>query len=132
MCVCYNLKSNNPALENIILPPALVQGQLMLGSLPDLLFVNDSGVHKVELGTVIRARCNSSSTSAPLVAWFKDGIRLDNDPPHIRIRTRTSGSEVNSVLTIDNFDSGDDGDYYCEASDGTDTLTSTTLSLSGQ
>ena len=112
--------------------PVVVQGQLTLDALPDLLFVNNSGVHNVKLGTVIRARCTANSSSAPLLTWFKDGASLANDPPHIRIRSSSSGSQVISVLTIDNFTSTDDGDYYCEASDDTDTLTSTTLSLSGQ
>ena len=112
---------------------AVAQGQLTLQALPDVLFVDNGGVHGVELGTVVRARCTaSSSSSAPLLTWFKDGGILASDPPHIRIRSTSSGSEVSSVLTVDNFDSGDNGDYYCEASNDTDTLTSTTLSLSGQ
>ncbi|CAI8053582.1 hypothetical protein GBAR_LOCUS29303 [Geodia barretti] len=109
----------------------MVQGQLTLQALPDMLFVDNGGVHGVELGTVVRARCTaSSSSSAPLLTWFKDGGILASDAPHIRIRSSSSGSEVSSVLTVDNFDSGDNGDYYCEASNDTDTLASTTLSLS--
>ena len=115
----------------LCLSPAVCQGQLTLEALPDVLFVDNSGVHNVKLGTVIRARCTASSSSAPVVTWFKDGDSLLNDPPHIRIRTSTDDTEVTSVLTIDNFNTGDDGDYYCQANDSTTTLTSTTLSLTG-
>ena len=116
----------------VVFSPAVCQGQLSLEALPDVLFVNNSGVHNVELGTVIRARCTASSSSAPIVVWFKDGDSLLNDPPHIRIRTSTDDTEVTSVLTIDNFNTGDNGDYYCQAYDSTTTLNSTTLSLTGE
>ena len=118
-------------LRFLHLPPAVCQGQLSLEALPDVLFVDNSGVHNVELGTVIRARCTASSSSAPVVTWFKDGSSLLNDPPHIRIRTSTDSTEVTSVLTIDNFITDDNGDYYCQASDSTTSMTSTTLSLTG-
>ena len=118
-------------LRFLHLPPAACQGQLSLEALPDVLFVNNSGVHNVELGTVIRARCTASSSSAPVVTWFKDGSSLLNDPPHIRIRTSTDSTEVTSVLTIDNFITDDNGNYYCQASDSTTSMTSTTLSLTG-
>ena len=87
----------------------------------------------MELGTVIRARCTASSDSPPppVVMWFKDGVALLNGPPHIRIRSNTNGSEVTSVLTIDNFQSSDDGEYHCEATNTSNTLNSTTLSLTG-
>ena len=88
----------------------------------------------MELGTVIRARCTASSDSPPpppVVMWFKDGVALLNEPPHIRIRSNTNGSEVTSVLTIDNFQSSDDGEYYCEATNTSNTLSSTILSLTG-
>ena len=109
----------------------MAQGQLTLEALPDLLFVHNSGVHRVELGTVIRARCTASDSSAPTVTWFRNGSSLANDPPHIRIRSRSSGSEASSVLTIDSCTSGDDGDYYCEARNDTHSLNSSALSLSG-
>ena len=110
----------------------MCQGQLSLEALPRVLFVNNSGVHNVELGTVIRARCTASSSSAPTVVWFKDGDSLLNDPPHIRIRTSTDDTEVTSVLTIDNFNTGDNGDYYCQAYDSTTTMNSNILSLTSK
>ena len=115
----------------VVFFPAVCQGQLSLEALPDVLFVNNSGVHNVELGTVIRARCTASSSSAPIVVWFKDGDSLLNDPPHIRIRTSTDDTEVTSVLNIDNFNTGDNGDYYCQTYDSTTARNSTTLSLTG-
>ena len=101
-------------------------------TLPDILFVDNSGVHNVELETVIRARCTASSNSTPVVTWFKDGVSLVNDPPHTRIRSsNTNGNETTSVITIDNFLSSDDGDYHCVASDNTTIMNSTTLILTG-
>ena len=97
-----------------------------------MLFATNNGVHNVELGTVIRARCTANSSCTPVVTWFKDGDSLLNDPPHIRIRTSTDDTEVTSVLTIDNFNTGDNGDYYCQAYDSTTTLNSTALSLTGE
>ena len=112
----------------------LCQGQLTLVTLPDILFVDNSGVHNVELETVIRARCTASSNSTPVsVTWFKDGINLVNDPPHIRIRSSssTNDNETTSVLTIDNFLTNDDGLYHCVASDTNTIMNSTTLTLTG-
>ena len=111
---------------------ALCQGQLTLDALPDVLFVNNSGVHNVELGTVIRARCTANSSSVPVVTWLRSGSTLFNDPPHIRIRTSTDSTTVISVLTIDNFNTTDNGDYYCQANDSLTSLNSTTLSLTGE
>ena len=110
----------------------MCQAQLTLNALPDVLFVSNSGVHNVELGTVIRAHCTASSSSIPIVTWFRNGSTLSNDPPHIRIRTSTDSTAVISVLTIDNFITADNGDYYCQASDNLTSLSSTTLSLTGE
>ena len=117
---------------SIFLNPALCEGQLNLQSLPDVLFVNNSGVHNVELGTVIRVRCTASSSSAPTMTWFKDGSSLTNDPPHVRIRTSTNGTAVVSTLTVDNFDFTDNGIYFCQANDGSNSENSTTLSLTSK
>ena len=86
----------------------------------------------MEKGSVIRARCTASSSSAPSVTWFKDGEVLSNDPPHIRIRTSTDGTSVSSVLTVDNFAAEDDGMYHCQASDGMSSMSSTTLSFTSE
>ena len=64
--------------------------------------------------------------------WFKDGSSLTNDPPHVRIRTSTDGTAVVSTLTIDNFDSTDNGDYFCQASDGSNSESSITLNLTSK
>ena len=86
----------------------------------------------MELGTVIRARCTANSSSVPVVMWFRNGSTLFNDPPHIRIRTSTHSTAVISVITIDNFTTTDNGDYYCQASDSLTSLSSTTLNLTGE
>ena len=111
---------------------AMCQGQLTLLALPDVLFMDNSGVHNVELGTVIRGRCTANSSSVPVVTWFRNGSTLPNDPPHIRIRTSTDSTAVISVLTIDYFNTTDNGDYYCQANDSLTSLSSTTLSLTGE
>ena len=111
---------------------SLSPDQVTLQSLPDLLFVNNSGVHNVEKGSVIRARCTAGSSSAPNMTWFKDGEVLSNDPPHIRIRTSTDGTSVSSVLTVDNFAAEDDGMYHCQASNGMNSMNSTTLSFTSE
>ena len=89
-------------------------------------------MHNVELGTVIRVRCTASSSSAPTMTWFKDGNSLTNDPPHVRIRTSTDGTAVVSTLTVDNFNFTDDGIYFCQASNDTNSESSTTLSLTSK
>ena len=110
----------------------MCQGQLSLVTLPDVLFVDNNGVHNIELGTVVQAHCIANSSSVPVVRWLKNGGGLlSNDPPHMRIRTSTDGTVVTSVLTIDNYGLADDGNYTCEATDGTTTMSSTTLSLDG-
>ena len=43
------------------------------------------------------------------------------DIPHLRERTSTEGAAMNSVLTVDNFQSGDSGTYQCMAVDGNNT-----------
>ena len=111
---------------------SLSPDQVTLQSLPDLLFVNNSGVHNVEKGSVIRVRCMAGSSSAPNVTWFKDGEVLSNDPPHIRIRTSTDGTSVSSVLTVDNFAAEDDGMYHCQASNAMNSMNSTTLSFTSE
>ena len=89
-------------------------------------------MHNVELGTVIRVRCTASSSSALTVTWFKNGSSLINDPPHVRIRTNINDTAVVSTLTVDNFDSVDNGIYFCQANDGSNSENSTTLNLTSK
>ena len=66
------------------------------------------------------------------MTWFKDGSSLTNDPPHVRIRTSTDGTAAISTLTVDNFNFTDNGDYFCQASDDTNSESSTTLNLTSK
>ena len=74
--------------------------------------------------------CTADSANAT-ITWTKDGVTLVNDPAHIRIRNSSSGVSTTSSLVVDNFQSSDNGSYVCQARDGTVTVNSSTLSLTG-
>ena len=77
---------------------------------------------------VIQLYCSGSGTTIEEITWSKDGTTLTNDPPHLRIR----GSSTDmSVLTIDNFNSSDDGQYVCHVTGSTGSATSPILTLTG-
>jgi len=127
------------------LPPQapLTLSSLLLSSspvtvttLPDILFLNNSGVHNIAPQSVIWLYCTvNSATATPSITWTKDGVTLVNDPPHIRIRSTSNDVEMSttSSLVVDNFGiADDDGSYVCQASDGTTTVSSSTLSLTGR
>ena len=117
-------------------PPqsSAVNGQLTVTTLPDVLFQNNSGVHNIVEGSVIWLYCTANSTTAtPSITWIKNGVTLDNDPPHIRIRSSNDTLvSTTSSLVVDNFQATDNGVYLCQASDGTETTSSSTLSLTGR
>ena len=84
-----------------------------------------------------------STTATPSITWTKDGVTLDNDPPHIRISSSNDTLlrpgpptlillSTTSSLVVDNFGLADDGSYQCQASDGTATVSSSTLPLTGR
>ena len=115
-------------------PPqsSAVNGQLTVTTLPDVLFQNNSGVHNIVEGSVIWLYCTADSTTAS-ITWTKDGETLVNDPPHIRIRSSNDTLlSTTSSLVVDNFQATDNGVYLCQASDGTETTSSSTLSLTGR
>ena len=105
--------------------------QLAITPLPNVLFQNNGGVHNIVEQSVIRLYCTANSTAAT-ITWTKDGVALVNDPPHIRIRSSSSGMSTTSSLVVDNFQGSDNGSYVCQASDGTVTVNSSTLSLTGE
>jgi len=111
-----------------------VNGQLTVTTLPDILFLNNSGVHNIAPQSVIWLYCTADSTTAtPSITWTKDGVTLVNDPPHIRIRSSNDTLlSATSSLVVDNFGIADDGSYVCQASDGTASMSSSTLSLTGR
>ena len=104
-----------------------------MNPLPNILFEDNGGVHNVVERSVIQLYCTaiSSTTILPTITWTKDGVALVNDPPHIRIRSSSSGMSTTSSLVVDNFQGSDNGSYVCQASDGTVTVNSSTLSLTG-
>jgi len=109
-----------------------VNGQLTVTTLPDILFLNNNGVHTVAPQSVIWLYCTAdSATATPSITWTKDGVTLVNNPPHIRIKSSNNTLlSTTSSLVVDNFGiADDDGSYVCQASDGTATRNSSTLSL---
>ena len=103
----------------------------MVISLPNVLFQNNGGVHKIVEQSAIWLYCTANSTAAT-ITWTKDGVALVNDPAHIRIRSSSSGTSTTSSLVVDNFQGSDNGSYVCRASVGTMTVNSSTLSLTGE
>ena len=113
-----------------------VNGQLTVAPLPNVLFQENSGSHSIVEGSVIWLYCTANSeTATPTITWIKNGVTLVNDPPHIRIRSSSNVTDMStsSSLVVDNFGlADDDGSYMCQASDGTSTVSSSTLSLTGR
>ena len=85
-------------------------------------------------GSVIQLYCSVESPTATF-SWTKDGYSVIIDVPHLRQRTCNDGSTTTSVLTIDGFQSGDNGTYQCLARDGVDSHHSgngTVVTLTGK
>ena len=99
-------------------------------SLPDVLFKESTWAVVEE--SVLWLYCEVNSTASSLVvAWSKDGDRLVQDVPHIRMRRSTSGSTTILLLVVDIFLESDVGTYRCTAQDGQDTASGTSLNLTG-
>ena len=99
-------------------------------SLPAVLFngVNQSIVE----GSVIWLYCEVNSVSPSLtVTWNKDNIPLEQDVPHIRMRSSNTTSSSTFLLVVDNFQSSDDGTYQCIAEDGAMRGNGASLTLTG-
>ena len=83
-------------------------------------------------GSVIWLYCEvNSSSSALSVTWNKDGGQLVQDVPHIILRTSNTSSSTTLLLVVDDVVSYDAGLYQCTAQDGQDTVTGTTLNITG-
>ena len=110
-----------------------VGAQLTVTPLPDILFQNNSGVHNIVEQSVIWLYCTADSATAT-ITWTKDGETLVNDPAHIRIRSSNNSIDMSttSSLVVDNFQTPDNGNYVCQARDGMMTVSSSTLSLTGE
>ena len=108
-----------------------VQGQsLAVASLPAVLFQTNGGVHNITAGSVIQLYCTTSSVTATF-SWTKDGRPVVIDVPHLRERTCNDSTTATSVLTVDNFQSSDDGIYQCTAVDGNATGQGGSIELRG-
>ena len=85
-------------------------------------------------GSVIQVYCTVENNNDISFTWTLNGTTLLNDPPHIRIRTNTDGTDTTSVLTVDNFRDTDNGVYQCTATDTTSMVAGngTAVSLTGQ
>ncbi len=98
--------------------------------LPDTLWVSNAGIHNVVDGHVILVYCSATGFTAPTITWTKDGTEVSHDPPHIFIRTSVDG--LTSVLTIDQFNTSDDGAYVCSANGVSGSTTSGPLTLTSK
>ena len=100
-------------------------------SLPESLFEASGGVHSAVEGSVIQLYCSVEPATA-IVSWTKDNVSVIIDVPHLRVRMSSNGTHNTSVLTLDNFSSGDNGIYQCHAMSGGVTMSGSTVSLTGK
>ncbi len=105
---------------------------ISLSVLPDALWVSNGGVHNIVEGHVIQVYCSADDITAPTIRWEKGGTEIFQDPPHIFIRTSVSGATTSSVLTIDPFNSTDDGAYRCIATVDSTSIASGLLTLTSK
>ena len=103
---------------------------LVVTSLPVVLFQTNGRVHNITAGSVIQLYCSVQSTTASF-SWSKDGRPVVIDIPHLRERTCNDSTTATSVLTVDNFQSGDSGVYQCMAVDGNSTTQGHSTELRG-
>ena len=116
-------------------PPTAVSAQLVVTTLPNVLFEDEDMTHKIVSGSVIQLFCSATSTTAtPIITWTSGGMAVINDPPHIRIRNSSNNTEMSATtsLLIDNFGPPDDGNYACHVTDGTATADKATIIINGQ
>ena len=115
---------------NVILAPAVLS-QLTVTSLPAVIFEPNGGTHNVIEGSVIQLYCSVQSTTATF-SWTKDGDSVVIDISHVRERTCNDSTSTTSVLTIEGFQSSDNGMYQCMAVDGAMSGSGNTVTLVGK
>ena len=119
-------------LHNVVHLHVAVKGQSpTITSLPESLFGTSGGVHSVVEGSVIQLYCSVEPDNAT-ISWTKDNVPVIIDVPHLRVRTSSNGTHNTSVLTLDNFRSGDNGMYQCHAMSGGVTTSGSTVSFTGK
>ena len=79
---------------------------------------------------MIQLYCTVNSSNVTF-SWTKDSASVVIDVPHLRERTCNTSTTTTSVLTIDNFQSSDDGTYQCTAMDGVTRVNGDTVTLTG-
>ena len=103
---------------------------LLIKSLPAVLFQTNGGVQNVVAGSVVQLYCSVLSTTASF-SWTKNGMPVVIDVPHLRERTCSDSITTTSVLTVDNFQTSDDGLFQCMAADGNTTGQGQSIELRG-
>ena len=99
-------------------------------SLPDALFQDNGGVHNVVNGSVIQLFCSVESLNVTF-SWTKDGSPVVIDVPNLRERTCNDSTTTTSVLTIEDFQSNDNGTYQCMATNGQESGIGSSTTLTG-
>ena len=104
---------------------------MAITSLPAALFESNGGVHNIVQGSVIQLYCSVESSTATF-SWTKDGYLVVINVPHLRQRLCNDSNTTTSVLTIEGFQSRDNGTYQCLARDGVDSGNGTVVTLTGE
>ena len=104
--------------------------QLVVTSLPTVLFEPNGTTHNIVEGSIIQLYCSVESTTASFY-WTKNESLVQPDVVHLRERTCNDSTTATSVLTIDGFLFSDTGTYQCNAVDGMTTGSGNTVTLAG-
>ena len=104
---------------------------LAVTSLPAALFEANGRVYKIVQGSVIQLYCSVESSTATF-SWTKDGDLVVINIPYLHQRTCNDSNTTTSVLTIEGFQSHDNGTYQCLAKDGVDSGNGTVVTLTGE
>ena len=109
------------------------QASLTVQSRPEILLGDNRRIvegSSIWLYCEVNSRDNALSTS-----WIKNGSVLEEDVPHIRMRSLTSATTSSSMtflLVIDNFESTDSGGYQCVIQLGVEVERGSLFSLTGR
>ena len=101
-------------------------------SLPRVLFSGD--IQTLLEGSVVWLYCLVIPViPSRIVTWNRDGELLDQDVPHIRLRSIGSDADMYStyLLIIEDLVISDSGVYQCNFQDGGNTESGAALNLTG-